>query len=164
MANYQLPPDPSNAILKRIYPWEEYDITLVIQWLYAQAKKTGFSGSFEDFNQRYGAYVEAATPQDVYDLIDNYTGAYRITPLVGIEQKLKTKNKLLNQDIIIDPAPETIIGDYEFYNGRYSVTPLTQLDQILRTENKILERDIVVDKIPYTEVSNVAGGTTVIIG
>ena len=36
----QLPPNPhGNAVLKRIYPWGEYDLTLVMQWLYEQAKK-----------------------------------------------------------------------------------------------------------------------------
>jgi len=28
--NYNLPPDPQNAVLKRIYPWDEYDLTLVM--------------------------------------------------------------------------------------------------------------------------------------
>ena len=83
--NYKLPPDPQHATLKHIYPWDEYDVTLVIQWLFAQARKTGFAGTFEDFKLRYGAYVETADPQDIHDLIDNYTGAYHITPLVSIE-------------------------------------------------------------------------------
>ena len=47
--NYNLPPDPQNAVLKRIYPWDEYDVTLVMQWLFTQAKKTGFVGTFDDF-------------------------------------------------------------------------------------------------------------------
>jgi uncharacterized protein YeaO (DUF488 family) len=67
-----------------------------MNWLYAQAKKTGFVGTFEDFKLRYGAFIEASDPQDIQDLIDNYNGTYRITPLVGIEQVLKTKNKVLN--------------------------------------------------------------------
>jgi hypothetical protein len=33
--NYNLPPDPQNVTLKRIYPWDEYNKTLVMQWLYA---------------------------------------------------------------------------------------------------------------------------------
>ena len=162
--NYNLPPDPTNAVLKRIYPWDEYDITLVMQWLFAQAQKTGFTGTFEDFKQRYGAYAEAADPQDIHDLIENYTGTYHITPLVSIEQVLKTKNKVLNQDIIIDPIPESIIDTHKTYTGRYQVTPMVAADQILRTNNKIMEQDVIVEKIPYAEVSNTAGGTTVIIG
>lgn len=82
---YSLPPDPTNAVLKRIYPWDEYDKTLVMKWLYTQAQQTGFTGTLEDFKQRYGLAIEAADPQDIYDLIENYTGTYHITPLVSIE-------------------------------------------------------------------------------
>ena len=164
MANYQLPPDPQHAVLKRIYPWDEYDITLVMNWLYTQAKKTGFVGTFEDFKLRYGAYVEATDPADIHELIDNYTGTYHITPLVSIEQVLQTKNKVLNQNIVIDPIPESLINNYKEYNGRYQVTPMTDVDQILRTNDRVLKEDIVVEKIPYYETSNNAGGYTVIIG
>ena len=96
-----LPPDPSHAVLKKIYPWDDYNVSIVIQWLYVQAQKTGFIGTLEDFKQRYGAYIESADPQSIYDLIENYTGQYHITPLVSIEQVLHTKNKILNQDIIV---------------------------------------------------------------
>ena len=159
-----LPPDPQNAALKRIYPWDQYDRTLVMRWLYTQAKATGFTGTIEDFKLRYGAYAEAMDPQDIHDLIENYTGTYHITPLVSIEQVLKTKNKVLNQDIIIDPIPDNIISEHKTYTGRYQVTPMTNVDQILRTGNKILEQDMIVEKIPYAEVSNTAGGVTCIIG
>ena len=159
-----LPPDPQNAVLKKIYPWDKYNKTLVMQWLYAQAKATGFTGTLENFKLRYGAYVDAAEPQEIYDLIENYTGTYHITPLVSIEQRLQTKNKVLNQDIIIDPIPESVINTHKTYSGQYSVTPRAFFDAILRTKDKVLEENIVVEQIPYTEVSNTAGGTTVIIG
>ena len=162
--NYNLPPDPTNAVLKRIYPWDQYDITLVMSWLFTQAKKTGFTGTFEDFKQRYGAYVEATDPQDIQDLIENYTGTYHITPLVSIEQVLKTKNKVLNQDIIIDPIPDSLINQHKTYAGRYQITPMANIDQILRTNNKIMEEDMIIEKIPYAAVSNEAGGRTVTIG
>lgn len=162
--NYNLPPDPTNAVLKRIYPWDQYDITLVMNWLFTQARKTGFTGTFEDFKQRYGAYVEATDPHDIQDLIENYTGTYHITPLVSIEQVLKTKNKVLNQDIIVDPIPDSIIDQHKTYTGRYQIIPMANVDQILRTNNKIMEENMIIEKIPYTEVSNTAGGTTVIIG
>ena len=162
--NYNLPPDPTNAVLRRIYPWDQYDITLVMNWLFTQAKKTGFTGTFEDFKQRYGAYVEATDPQDIQDLIENYTGTYHITPLVSIEQVLKTKNKVLNQDIIIDPIPDSLINQYKTYTGHYQITPMANIDQILRTNNKIMEEDMIIEKIPYAAVSNEAGGRTVTIG
>ena len=149
--NYNLPPDPTNAVLKRIYPWDQYDITLVMSWLYAQAKKTGFYGTFEDFKQRYGAYIEATDPQEIYDLIDNYQGTYHVTPLLSIEQVLKTKNKILNQDIVIDPIPENLVINKKTY-------------QMLRTNDRIMEDDLVVEQIPYHKTSNDAGGYTFTIG
>ena len=162
--NYSLPPDPQNAVLKRIYPWDEYDATLVMTWLFEQAKKTGFTGTFEDFKQRYGLYIEAADPQEIYDLIDNYTGTYHITPLLSIEQVLKTKNKILNENIIIDPIPEDLVIKKNLYKGSYSVTPLPLVDQLLRTENKVMEENLVVEQIPFHKTSNDAGGYTFIIG
>lgn len=162
--NYNLPPDPTNAVLKRIYPWDEYDITLVIQWLYTQAKKTGFTGTLEDFKQRYGAYIEATDPQDIYDIIDNYNGAYHVTPLLSIEQVLQTKNKVLNDNIIIDPIPENLVINKKAYKGSYQVTPLPLVDQVLRTEDRIMEQNLVVEQIPFHKVSNDAGGYTFIVG
>ena len=121
--NYSLPPDPQHAVLKRIYPWDEYDINLVMRWLFAQAKKTGFIGTFDDFKLRYGAFIEATDPQDIQDMIDNYTGTYHITPLLSIEQVLQTKNKVLNQNIVIDPIPEDLVISKKAYKGQYRVTP-----------------------------------------
>ena len=162
--NYNLPPDPQHAVLKRIYPWDEYDITLVMQWLFAQAQKTGFVGTFEDFKLRYGAYVEATDPQDINDLIENYTGAYHITPLLSIEQILQTKNKVLNENIVIDPIPEDLVISKNKYKGSYHVTPLPLVDQVLRTENKVMEENLIVEQIPFHKISNDAGGYTFTIG
>lgn len=159
-----LPPDPQNAVLKRIYPWDQYNKTLVMQWLYEQAKATGFIGTYEDFKQRYGLYIENTDPQEVYDLIDNYQGAYHITPLMSIEQVLQTKNKILNENIIIDPIPENLVVNSKPYTGSYQITPLINVNQILRTNNKILEDNIIVEKIPMHQVDNDAGGRTVTIG
>lgn len=159
-----LPPNPQHAVLKRIYPWGPYDLTLVMQWLYAQAQKTGFTGTYDDFKLRYGLYVEATDPQEMHDLIDNYTGAYHITPLIGIEQVLKTKNKVLNDNIIIDAIPEDMINTHAEYTGNYTVTPLARVDQQLRTNDKIMKGNVIVEKIPYQETSNNAGGYTAVIG
>ena len=162
--NYNLPPDPQNAVLKRIYPWDEYDITLVMTWLYTQAKKTGFVGTFDDFKLRYGKFIEATDPQDIEDLIENYSGTYHITPLLSIEQVLQTKNKVLNQNIIIDPIPEDVVVSKKSYKGSYTVTPLPLVDQLLRTEDKVMTENLVVEQIPFHKVSNDAGGYTFTIG
>lgn len=162
--DYNLPPDPTNAVLKRIYPWDEYNINLVMNWLYVQAQKTGFTGTLEDFKLRYGAYVEASDPQDIQDLIENYTGTYHITPLVSIEQVLQTKNKVLNQNIIIDPVPNSVIDNHKRYEGNYRVTPLALVDQVLRTDDKVMEENLIIEQIPFHKTSNDAGGYTFTIG
>ena len=161
---YSLPPNPQNVVLKRIYPWEEYNLTMILQWLYTQAQKTGFPGTFEDFKQRYGAYVEASDPQDIQDLIDNYNGTYHITPLLSIEQVLQTKNKVLNENIVIDPIPEDVVVSKKSYKGSYTVTPLPLVDQLLRTEDKVMTENLVVEQIPFHKTSNDAGGYTFTIG
>ena len=156
-----LPPYP-NATLPRIYPWDEYNQTLVMNWLFAQAKKTGFPGDFNDFKLRYGAYIETCDPQEVQTLIEQYTGPYHITPLASIDQVLRTKNKVLNQDIIVEQIPPSV--NKPIYSGRYEVTPLAFVDQVLRTKGTILEDNVIIEKIPYAETSNEAGGCTVTIG
>ena len=170
--NYTLPPTPEltpappfkPAVLPKIYPWDEYNLAFIMQWLYRQAIKTGFVGTFEDFKLRYGTYVEAIDPQDAQEMIENYSGTYHIVPLMGIDQVLQTKNKVLNQNIIVEAIPENLIPARDPYTGRYRVIPLAYLDQILRTNNKVMEQDVTIEKIPYQTTSNTAGGYTAIIG
>lgn len=157
-----IPPDPQHVVLKKIYPWDKYNIELVTSWLYEQAKQTGFTGTLNDFKLRYGEYIESLDISRVYELIDHYTDNYHITPLLGSEQILNTKDKILSENIIVDPIPDAIIP--AGYDGSYSVTPLAEVSQILRTANKTLSDDVVVEQIPYYETTNTAGGYTVIIG
>lgn len=50
----------------------------------------------------------------------------------------------------------------EQYEGAYEVTPSIE-EQILQTAEKVMKDDLKIKEIPYAEVSNPAGGTTVII-
>lgn len=50
------------------------------------------------------------------------------------------------------------------YDGEFLVTPSADNDQTLQMAGKYSKSNITVEKIPYSEVSNTAGGTTVIIG
>lgn len=54
--------------------------------------------------------------------------------------------------------------DLPTYDGEFIVTPSADNEQTLQTAGKYAESNITVEKIPYSEVSNTAGGTTVIIG
>lgn len=50
----------------------------------------------------------------------------------------------------------------EEYEGSYEVTPKLE-EQILQTAEKVMTNDLKIKEIPYAEVTNPAGGTTVII-
>lgn len=52
---------------------------------------------------------------------------------------------------------------YKYYKGNYTVKPKVNT-QILETKDKLVAEDIKVESIPYYEVSNLQGGTTIIIG
>ena len=157
-----IPPNPQHVVLKRIYPWDKYDISLVMSWLYEQASQTGYTGSFNDFKLRYGEYVETLDLSQLYELIGHYDGDYHVIPMLDTEQVLETKDKLMSGNVIIDPIPASLIPpDYE---GTYSITPLAYVSQILRTANTTLKDDVTVEEIPYYETSNTAGGYTAIIG
>ena len=51
----------------------------------------------------------------------------------------------------------------ETYNGEYVVIPKAS-EQVLHAAGKVMVSDVTVEEIPYAEVSNPAGGVTVIIG
>lgn len=157
-----IPPNPQHVVLKRIYPWDKYDISLVMSWLYEQALQSGFTGTFNDFKLRYGEYVQSLDLSQLYDLLDCYDGDYHVIPMLGTQQVLETKDKLMTGNIVVDPVPADLFPpDYE---GGYNITPLAYVQQILRTANKALKEDVVIEEIPYYETSNAAGGYTAIIG
>lgn len=52
----------------------------------------------------------------------------------------------------------------EPYFGTYKVTPKIKDSVILDTTDKLLKEDVIVQKIPQFEVSNEAGGKTLILG
>ena len=60
--------------------------------------------------------------------------------------------------------PTLVIDDLPIYDGPHIITPLVDNPQILSTAGRYNKLDIVVEEIPYAEVTNSAGGTTVIIG
>lgn len=52
----------------------------------------------------------------------------------------------------------------EAYDGDYVVTPKIASNVVLQTEKKLMQQDVTVLKIPQFEVSNEAGGKTLIMG
>ena len=64
---------------------------------------------------------------------------------------------------MVETLPDASDGHHDTYNGTCEVTPTAE-EQTLATANKVVPSDITINKIPYAEVSNPAGGVTVIIG
>lgn len=95
-----MPVQPSQN--KMIYPWERTNLFTLCQELYALASKTGYLGTFEEFKAHFGEYLES--DESIIDY-DAYTGQYEITPLPNLEQILRTHNKILKHDIVIQPIP-----------------------------------------------------------
>lgn len=64
----------------------------------------------------------------------------------------------------ISPATIVYTGDSKPYEGAYTVTPQTYEAVVLPTANRLLSQNVNVLKIPQYEVSNAAGGLTLIMG
>ena len=95
-----MPVQPSQN--KMIYPWERTNLFTLCQELYALASKTGYLGTFEEFKAHFGEYLESG--ESIIDY-DTYTGQYEVTPLPNLEQILRTRNKVLKHDVVIQPIP-----------------------------------------------------------
>ncbi len=54
--------------------------------------------------------------------------------------------------------------DVEAYGGSYEVTPKVTREQTLETKRKVMKDNVTVHKMPQFEVSNEAGGYTLILG
>lgn len=88
--------------IKTIYPWENTNLYNLCVQLYELAKKTGYEDTFEEFKSHFGAYLESNT--SIID-VDEYTGQYIVTPLPDLEQILRTNNKVLKHNIVVEPIP-----------------------------------------------------------
>ena len=85
-----------------IYPWETTNLYNLCMQLYTLAKNTGYTDTFDEFKAHFGAYLESG---DSIINVNEYTGQYNITPLPNVEQILRTDNKILKHDIVIEPIP-----------------------------------------------------------
>lgn len=100
---FVLPVMPQQPAAKAsVYPWEHTNLFILCQQLYGLAAKTGYLGTFEEFKEHFGEYLESGDSIIDYDA---YTGQYEVTPLPNVEQILRTHNKVLKHDIVIQPIP-----------------------------------------------------------
>ena len=86
-----------------IYPWENTNLFNLCQQLYQLAANTGYNGTFDEFKISFGTYLESDGSLIDYDI---YTGEYTVTALPEVEQILRTRNKILTHDIVIEPIPQ----------------------------------------------------------
>ena len=98
-----LPVMPQQQAAKpSVYPWERTNLFVLCQQLYQLAAKTGYLGTFEEFKTHFGEYLESGDSIIDYDA---YTGQYEVTPLPNVEQILRTHNKILKHDVVVQPIP-----------------------------------------------------------
>lgn len=100
-------------------------------------------------------------PRSDTELMTLIQRAYKLAVATGYEGDIIQFEQFFGA--FIENNSELFIP-YEKYMGQDIITPLPFLDQILQTAHTFVQENIVIEKIPYTEVSNTAGGTTVIIG
>lgn len=70
----------------------------------------------------------------------------------------------VNFDIAVEGLQIVTIGELPMYDGVYTVDPLAKSATVLPTKGKNMTDNITVNKIRQLEVSNTAGGNTLIIG
>lgn len=100
MNRYMLPQQPVPAnIQPSIYPWDSTYLNLTFLQLYEQARKTGYSDSFDDFKSAIGTFMTQMSN------IVRYNGQYEVTPMAHLDQILRTSNALLLDDITISKIP-----------------------------------------------------------
>ena len=74
-----MPPRPRAAGLSVIYPWENLNLSIFAQQLFAMAANSGFEGTEQDFKEQFGSYLQGK--QVIYEIYDNF-------PIIGEDNKL----------------------------------------------------------------------------
>lgn len=104
----------ADVSLPVIYPWESTNLFNLCQQLFELATHTGYKGTFQEFKEHFGEYLDSDDSLINYDI---YTGQYEVTALPEVEQILRTKKKILLSDIVIKPIPY-----YEVTNDAGGIT------------------------------------------
>ena len=76
--------------------------------------------------------------------------------------KLKVADSTIRLKIPVTVVHESTDG--EIYQGDYTVTPKVTKEVLLQTKSKVMKNNVTVLKVPQFEVSNDAGGKTLILG
>ena len=74
------------------------------------------------------------------------------------------KLKVVSSEPLVLKSAMSVVYKTNFYDGDYTVTPKTTREVILPTAQKAMNDDVTIKKMPQFEVSNEAGGYTLILG
>lgn len=66
------PADPSSAEMKIVYPWENYSLGSLVGQLYTIASDSGFTGSYEDFKNNFGSYLERNNQEIIFEIYNHF--------------------------------------------------------------------------------------------
>lgn len=94
-----MPIAPKEVNINNPYTWEDDYYSMFYYRLYSQALDVGYKGSFEEFRKNLSDFLINASS------IATYEGSYNVTPLPFLEQILRTKQTVLEQDIVVDAIP-----------------------------------------------------------
>ena len=79
---------------------DDIQFVLFYKEVYQTALRTGFVGTYEEFMTQMGQFLK-----EVMDGPELYVGQTIITPMVEVEQILRTGGKLVTDDIIVEQIP-----------------------------------------------------------
>ena len=67
-----IPPIPNTPEFSMVYPWETIGLNILGDQIYLLAKRSGYTGSREEFHRYFGSYLEANKWEILFDIYDNF--------------------------------------------------------------------------------------------
>lgn len=68
----RLPPLPDETYLASVYPWESYEMSMLIDQLYTFAKASGYNGTKAEFKIYFGHYLESNRPEIIFAIYSDF--------------------------------------------------------------------------------------------
>lgn len=68
----EIPADPNQTVVPSVYPWENYNMSILVEQLYTIAAGSGFTGTINEFKTYFGYYLERSRPEIIFDKFTNF--------------------------------------------------------------------------------------------
>lgn len=65
-------PTTTDSNINIIYPWENTNLNILSQQLYQIAANSGYNGTYNEFKQYFGFYLQTNKQEIVFDIYDNF--------------------------------------------------------------------------------------------